>query len=94
MQRVYVINLFVFTFQGLNDKYLLVTRLNGYGIPEGRSAWEEKFKHRMASEGLSWEQDRDRLLPGYREEWEETRPEGGQVVGVTGDGTNDTMHLP
>jgi calcium-translocating P-type ATPase len=73
-----------------DDKFLLVTRLNGYGIPEDRAAWEEKFKTR---EGVSWENDRDLLLPGYREEWERTRPEGGQVVGVTGDGTNDAPAL-
>eukprot|EP01033_Poteriospumella_lacustris_P003606 gene3605-2599_t len=73
-----------------DDKFLLVTRLNGYGIPEDRAAWEEKFKTR---EGVTWEKDRDLLLPGYREEWESTRPEGGQVVGVTGDGTNDAPAL-
>ncbi|KAK0358685.1 hypothetical protein LTR94_034396, partial [Friedmanniomyces endolithicus] len=65
-----------------DDKFLLVTRLNGYGIPETKADWEKKFKDR---EGVTWEKDRDNLLPGYREEWEESRPEGGQVVGVTGD---------
>ena len=34
--------------------------------------------------------DRDSILPGYREEWEASRENGvGEVVGVTGDGTND-----
>ena len=30
------------------------------------------------------------MLPGYREEWTRARHDGvGEVVGVTGDGTND-----
>ena len=33
------------------------------------------------------------FLPGYEEEWLATRPNGGQVVGVTGDGTNDAPAL-
>jgi len=33
------------------------------------------------------------LLPGYKEEWDASRPEGGEVVGVTGDGTNDAPAL-
>eukprot|EP01039_Chlorochromonas_danica_P002835 gene2837-3095_t len=55
-----------------DDKYLLVTRLNGHGIPSDREEWVKKFKDR---EGVTWEKDRDLLLPGYREEWEESRPE-------------------
>ena len=43
------------------------------------------------SAGLSWENDRDLILPGYREEWVKARggENKGEVVGVTGDGTND-----
>lgn len=73
-----------------DDKYLLVTRLNGYAIPQNQEEWEAKHK---GNEDVTWERDRDLLLPGYREEWEATRPEGGQVVGVTGDGTNDAPAL-
>lgn len=37
-----------------------------------------------------WSKHKDLLLPGYKEEWEAARTEGiGEVVGVTGDGTND-----
>ena len=83
-------NLQVMARSSPDDKFLLVTRLNGYGIPANKAEWEEKFKGR---EGVTWENDRDRLLPGYREEWEATRPGGGDVVGVTGDGTNDAPAL-
>jgi magnesium-transporting ATPase (P-type) len=72
------------------DKFLLVTRLNGYALPASKEDWEEKHK---GTPGVSWEKDRDRLMPGYLEEWSKTRPDGGQVVGVTGDGTNDAPAL-
>lgn len=73
-----------------DDKYLLVTRLNGYGIPSTREEWEEKFQN---VEGVDFEKDKYRLLPGFKEEWDESRPFGGDVVGVTGDGTNDAPAL-
>ena len=72
------------------DKYLLVVRLNGFELPTNEEEW--LAKHSLQP-GVSWEKDRDLLLPGYREEWEASRPEGGQVVGVTGDGTNDAPAL-
>ena len=73
-----------------DDKYLLVTRLNGYAIPSTKEEWEEKHQGKS---GIAWETHKDLVMPGYREEWEASRPEGGQVVGVTGDGTNDAPAL-
>jgi len=84
-------NLQVMARSSPDDKYLLVTRLNGHGIPETKEEWEEKMKGRV--EGANWDTDRDKYLPGYKEEWDATRPEGGDVVGVTGDGTNDAPAL-
>ena len=65
------------------DKKLLVSRLNGLALPADRKRWEEEHP------GELWEESKDRLLPGHKEEWRATRPRGGDVVGVTGDGTND-----
>ena len=42
--------------------------------------------------GLSWDQHKDQLLPGYKEEWKRQN-KAGEVVGVTGDGTNDAPAL-
>ena len=84
-------NLQVMARSSPDDKYLLVTRLNGHGIPEDREEWEEKIRGRF--ENAVWETDRDKYLPGYREEWDAARPNGGDVVGVTGDGTNDAPAL-
>ncbi len=69
------------------DKYLLVSRLNGNGIPNDKEAWEQLHPE------LDWECDKDAVLPGYKEEWSASRPLGGEVVGVTGDGTNDAPAL-
>lgn len=90
------------------DKFLLVTRLNGYGLPNSSQEWEQKHandlvpdtsKDAVMKKGFDnmitplWATHRDALMPGYREEWEKQYPEGGQVVGVTGDGTNDAPAL-
>ena len=70
------------------DKYLMVTRLNGANLPRDEKAWVEKHP------GRSWAEEKDLLLPGYYQEWIKTRGEdGGHVVGVTGDGTNDAPAL-
>lgn len=73
------------------DKMVLVRRLNG-NLPRNREAWEKEHPE------ASWEADRDRLLPGYYDEWKTARTfVGGEVykavVGVTGDGTNDAPAL-
>ncbi|KAG7361610.1 plasma-membrane calcium-translocating P-type ATPase [Nitzschia inconspicua] len=65
------------------DKHILVQRLNGGLIPETREEWEEAHPNR------DYDKERDLLLPGYKEEWEKSRGGVGEVVGVTGDGTND-----
>ena len=66
------------------DKYLLVTRLNGHKLPENQAEWEELHP------GQNYNKMKDILLPGYTEEWNARRQGmGGEVVGVTGDGTND-----
>ncbi|CAM9918584.1 unnamed protein product [Pylaiella littoralis] len=70
-----------------DDKHLLVTRLNGIALPRGRDEWEELHPE------LDWEADRDSTLPGHWDEWVASRPDGGEVVGATGDGTNDAPAL-
>ena len=72
-----------------DDKHLLVTRLNGneMHLPQNQEEWEALHP------GRSWATERDLLLPGYAEEWAAARGKGSavgnEVVGVTGDGTND-----
>jgi hypothetical protein len=75
-----------------NDKYLLVVRLNGHNMPKNEAEWLEQ-NDKDGLRGLSWANDKDKLLPGYLEEWNKANPTGGQVVGVTGDGTNDAPAL-
>jgi len=68
------------------DKHTLVTRLNGKALPNDKESWL------IDHPGQNWDTERDLLLPGYREEWTKARElmgGVGEVVGVTGDGTND-----
>ena len=72
-----------FARSSLQNKLLLVTRLNGVNLPENEKEWLAKNPEE------SWV-NRDLILPGYREEWENSHPSRvGEVVGVTGDVTND-----
>lgn len=75
-------NLQVLARSSPDDKHTLVTRLNGTALPDSIESWEAMHPE------CNWETDRNLLLPGYRDEWEENRVTG-EVVGVTGDGTND-----
>ena len=67
-----------------DDKHTLVTRLNGNPVhlPQDKQEWERLHPTR------SWAKERELLLPGHQEEWAAGRVVG-EVVGVTGDGTND-----
>ena len=53
-------------------------------MPETEEEWLEVHT------GKNYQKQRDLLLPGYKDEWAAGRSNGvGEVVGVTGDGTND-----
>ncbi|VEU39701.1 unnamed protein product [Pseudo-nitzschia multistriata] len=65
------------------DKHTLVQRLNGGLMPETEEEWLERHP------GRDFATEKDLLLPGYKEEWSRSRGGVGEVVGVTGDGTND-----
>jgi len=66
-----------------DDKYILVTRLNGGLIPKSKEEWLN------AHPGMDFDEQKEKLLPGYYDEWAKSRNGKGEVVGVTGDGTND-----
>jgi len=66
-----------------DDKHILVARLNGGLLPKTKEEWLEEHP------GKDFEKEKDLLLPGYYDEWAKSRNGVGEVVGVTGDGTND-----
>ncbi len=74
------------------DKYLVVARLNGYNLPKNEREWLD-YHDPDGSKGLSWIEHRDLLLPRYFEEWAEGQGHKREVIGVTGDGTNDASAL-
>lgn len=79
-------NLQVLARSSPDDKHTLVTRLNGRGLPTDKESWL------LAHPDCNYEKQKDLLLPGYLEEWQAARAASGgvgEVVGVTGDGTND-----
>jgi calcium-translocating P-type ATPase len=65
------------------DKHILVQRLNGGLMPKTEEEWLQIHP------GKNFATLKDKLLPGYYDEWAESRGGVGEVVGVTGDGTND-----
>merc|ERR1719384_722698 len=52
-------------------------------MPENKEEWLK------AHPDKDFESQKDLLLPGYKDEWAVSRDGVGEVVGVTGDGTND-----
>jgi len=65
------------------DKHVLVERLNGSLMPKTEEEWLK------AHPGRNYAKEKDFILPGYYDEWAVSRNGVGEVVGVTGDGTND-----
>jgi len=63
-----------------------VSRLNGFKLPSNQKEWA--LAHPLENPDL-YEERKELVLPGMLPEWMLKYPDGGEVVGVTGDGTND-----
>ena len=53
-----------------DDKHILVCRLNGHALPSNEQDWL------LAHPGCDWK-DRDNILPGYLQEWQQARSASG-----------------
>ena len=55
-----------------DDKHILVCRLNGHALPSNEQDWL------LAHPSCDWK-DRDNILPGYLQEWQQARSASGTV---------------
>jgi hypothetical protein len=58
------------------DKFLLVSRLNGYSLPTSEEEWKLKYPN------CDYATQKDQLLPGYLSEWQNNRKDA-DIVGIT-----------
>lgn len=58
------------------DKHTLVTRLNGQNLPTNPETWSAVHPNH------SWDTERDRILPGYLEEWKEAIATGSSLNNI------------
>jgi hypothetical protein len=76
----YLISLLIILYRTLqvlarsspDDKHILVCRLNGHALPSNEQDWL------LAHPGCDWK-DRDKILPGYLQEWQQARSASGTI---------------